>query len=103
MMEVQPSDLPWKPDVILASPPCQMFSTGGWHQHSWAFNRYECNRYRRYRALDSKTLIARRLVLKTVRLIEDLQPKLFVIENPKALLRKLDRISHHRKAVGNCH
>lgn len=95
--------LPWQPDIVLASPPCEMFSTGGWHQHSWQFNAEETKPSKRYVAMDDKARMAASLVRKTVRIIEELQPTFFIIENPKALLRKLGLIPFERRTVWYCH
>jgi hypothetical protein len=74
-----PGDLPWRPDIILASPPCEAFSvmTIG---RNWTVG---------HEPKTEKAELAIRLVEATTRLIDELEPKYFVIENPRAKLRKL--------------
>lgn len=71
-----------KPDIILASPPCTTFSTmtmgRNWNKNGDI-----------YTPKTEKARISLELVQKTVSLIEDLAPKFWVIENPRAILRKL--------------
>ena len=72
-------DFPYKPDVLWASPPCEGFSVAvigrNWtHDHQ------------------PKTESARlgvELVENTLRLIKELEPKWWFIENPRGKLRKL--------------
>lgn len=86
MLEVIPQDLPWRPDVILASPPCTGFSVASIGTH-WGGG---------HRAYEPKTEIAElgiKLVRRTVWLIEQLcPPEGWVIENPRGVMRKLDLI-----------
>ncbi len=65
-----------KPDVIWASPPCQTFSMAG---HNY-FMGYPTN---------SKCYIGLALVYKVIELIQDLRPKYWFIENPRAGLRSV--------------
>ena len=90
---LKPSDLPWKPDVILASPPCETFSIASIGHH-WNKDR------------TPKTEAAElglKLVANTVRLIQELNPKYAIIENPRGMLRKLDLIPAPRVTVWYCH
>lgn len=86
-------DLPWRPDIILASPPCEAFSvmTIG---RNWAPGRV---------AKTDKARIGVALVEATRRLIDDLSPTFFVVENPRAMLRKLPALSDlERRTVTYC-
>lgn len=69
----------WRPDVILASPPCEAFSVmtigRNWH--------------RDHTPKTEKAELALELVGHTRYAIHWLQPRFFVIENPRAKLRKL--------------
>jgi len=94
MFEVELVDIPWQPDVILASPPCTHFTVmrigANWnHDHT------------------PKTDGAReslRLVKRTLWLIEELEPKFWVIENPRGKLRKLSPMTmYDRRTVTYCH
>lgn len=87
------SDLPFKPDVILASPPCETFSIASIGHH-W-------NRDR-----TPKTQAAIKgieLVKNTVKLIQEVSPRFAIIENPRGMLRKLDLIPAPRVTVWYCH
>lgn len=90
---MDPGDIPWQPDVVLASPPCEGFSV-----MNIGKNWYRDNR--------PKTDVARMgyfLVAKTRWLIEEWQPKYFVIENPRDKLRKLDVVADlERRTVTYC-
>lgn len=87
------SDLPFKPDVILASPPCETFSIASIGHH-WNIDR------------TPKTEAAVKgieLVKNTVRLIQKVSPRFAIIENPRGMLRKLDLIPAPRTTVWYCH
>lgn len=71
-----------QPDVIWASPPCTAFSVASIGHH-WGGG---------HRVYEPKTEMARlskELVQHTVKLIEELQPKYWFIENPRGVLRKM--------------
>jgi len=90
---LKPSDLPWKPDVILASPPCETFSVASIGHH-WN------------RANEPKTeeaVYGQELVKATVRLIQEISPRFAIIENPRGMLRKLGLIPAKRITVWYCH
>lgn len=69
--------LPWRPDVILASPPCTAFTTMTMGQN-WHYDG---------RPRTRTAEIGRTLVLATVAIIRVLRPSFFIIENPRAYLR----------------
>jgi len=78
-------DFPYTPDMLWASPPCEGFSVAAIGKN-WGGG---------YRGYEPKSESARRsidLVKETLRLIEELQPKWWFIENPRGVLRKLDLI-----------
>lgn len=77
ILDLKASDFPFKPDIILASPPCQGFSVAS-IQHHWFEGRPD----------SPKAHLALELVAATRRLISDAQPSFFVIENPRGMLRK---------------
>jgi hypothetical protein len=77
-------DMPWRPDVVLASPPCTGFSV---------------MRIGRNWTMDNqpKTETARtglRLVERALWVIDRCGPEFFVIENPRAKLRALPVLQH---------
>ncbi len=85
--------LPWKPDVILASPPCAGFTT-----MNIGKNWYHDGRPKTFTAV-----MALSLVEATLDLIWRLNPKWFVIENPVAMLRSLPLLDHlERRTVTYC-
>lgn len=86
-------DIPWRPDIILASPPCEAFSvmTIG---RNWTMS---------HEPKTDKAKLAIRLVKATRRLIDQLEPDYFVIENPRAKLRKLPMLADlERRTVTYC-
>lgn len=87
-------NMPWKPDVILASPPCEAFSTMSMGKH-WTHEG------------EPKTMTARLgrdLVLRTKLAIQILKPKFAIIENPRARLRSLPFLEdYERRTVWYCH
>jgi len=82
----------YKPDIIWASPPCQKFSVASFSAH-WFPNRVPKN---------ENTVKAMDMVRKAVKIIEELKPKYFYIENPRAMLRKLDLIPYPHATVTYC-
>jgi len=85
--------LPWQPDIIWASPPCTYFSVASIGKH-W-------NTDHTPKSKEAFTGIA--IVSKTKEIINTLQPKYFVIENPRGKLRKLDLLdSFNRVTVTYC-
>jgi hypothetical protein len=85
--------LPWRPDIILASPPCTAFTTMTMGRN-WTH------------AGEPKTDRARegqRLVLATIRIIAALRPRAWIIENPRARLRSLGLLEgFERRTVWYC-
>lgn len=71
--------LPWQPDVVWASPPCESFSVASIGKHWYLDN-------------TPKTLQAEKALLlinKTLEIINELNPRYWYIENPRGKLRKL--------------
>lgn len=93
IFDFSPAQLPWKPDIILASPPCTAFSVmrigRNWtHDHQ------------------PKTDTARlglRLLEKTLSIIGEINPPYFVIENPMGKMRRMPQLAHlERRHVTYC-
>lgn len=79
ILDVTPDDLPWVPDLVLASPPCTAFTTMTMGRN-WTHGG----------APKTPTAeLGRDLVLRTRWLIDQLQPRWFIIENPMGRLRTL--------------
>lgn len=80
-------------DLVLASPPCEGFSVmnigKNWHYDG--------------RPKTPTAELGLRLVEATLRLVGDLEPRFWVMENPRAKLRKLDLVQHlDRRTVTYC-
>ena len=75
--ELELEDIPFKPDIIWASPPCQRFSVASLRHH------WENKKPKHKGTYESLLLIA-----KTISLILSLKPKFWFIENPRGMLRK---------------
>jgi C-5 cytosine-specific DNA methylase len=90
ILKLSIADLPWPPDIILASPPCERFSVARARQ--WGQRGTE----------DIYTKRAVRQVRRTVHLIQVLKPKFFVIENPVGLLRHLGLIPYEMRTITQC-
>ena len=82
VMDLQTSDIPFKPDVIWASPPCQCFSVASIGTHWTGGNG-------KYIPKTDQALKSKMLVYKTLTLIHMLQPRYWFIENPVGCLRKM--------------
>lgn len=92
VMTLSPGDLPWTPDVILASPPCEKFSVLAFGHH-WLPG---------YKPKHEGTVAAMALVSRTIELIDDLAPAFWIVENPVGMLRKLHLIPYERQTVTYC-
>jgi hypothetical protein len=91
-----PRELPWQPDVILASPPCETFSVMSIGTH-WGGGR------RAYEPKTDAAMIAMNIVGRTLDIIAYLDPDAYLIENPRAVLRKLNLIPYPRNTAWYCH
>ena len=90
------ADVPGPWDVILASPPCQAFSIAS------GFKNWEMPG-KVYVPKTEKAMFALGLVKSTLRLIDELQPRFWVIENPRGLLRKQSlMVPYERRTVTYC-
>ena len=87
ILEINLSKIPFKPDVIWASPPCTTFSVASIGTH-WGGG---------HRVYLPKTDAAKKgidIASKTIAIILELQPKFWFIENPRGVLRKLNPYKH---------
>lgn len=78
ILEVKAKDIPFKPDVIWASPPCKTWSVAACYHH-WNKDRTPKT---------EQAVIGMKLLKHTLDLIDELKPKYFFIENPRGLMRK---------------
>jgi len=74
--------LPFKPDIIWASPPCTFFSVASIGKH---WNKDNTPK-------TEQAILGIKIVKKMLEIIEQLKPKYFIIENPRGKLRKLNLI-----------
>jgi hypothetical protein len=95
--------VPWRPDAIFGSPPCNSFSTGSMGK-MWAYGSHPGpKRSERYPDGHPIAIEGMRLVSATLRLITVLQPTYWVIENPRGRLRSLDLVAGiPRRTVWYC-
>ena len=77
--------LPWKPDVIWASPPCTGFSVAAIGHH-WTGGKGA------YIPNTDTARLGIQLLEKTLEIIEEIQPKIWFIENPRGLMRKMSQL-----------
>jgi hypothetical protein len=83
IMHIKLNLIPFKPDIIWASPPCTSFSVA-------SISSYWKGGKGAYVPKKAEAYIGMALVQKTKDIIEKLKPKYWYIENPRGVLRKLD-------------
>jgi len=79
ILDLKASDFPYQPDILWASPPCTFFSVASIGKH-WNKD---------HTPKSKEALLGIKIVLKTLELIKELNPKYFFIENPRGKLRKM--------------
>lgn len=95
VMRLEPREIPWQPDVILASPPCEAFSVLTIGKH-WTHPPENAPKTKQART-------AVQLVERTLWLIRELQPEFYIIENRRGKLRALSLLKHlERRTVTYC-
>lgn len=82
IMDFDYAKVPWIPDMIWASPPCEGFSVAAIGK----------NWNRDYTPKSSSARRSVKLVEKTIEVIERTEAKFWYIENPRGMLRKLGLI-----------
>ena len=82
ILDFQTSKLPFKPDIVWASPPCTSYSVAAISHH-------------RPHGKQMSDFAAKSdlMVKKTLAIIKELSPKFWYIENPRGMLRKQDFMS----------
>ena len=90
--------VPFWPDVIWASPPCTTFSIASCGYH-WNAPDDKGNREPKTEAARTGLLILE----QTIFLLDVYQPKYFIIENPRGLMRKMGAVEYlNRDTVTYC-
>lgn len=96
ILEFDTSKIPFKPDIIWASPPCETFSVASIGHH-WTGGKGA------YIPKTKRAENGKAIVLKTIEIINDLQPKYWIIENPRGVLRKMPFMQNfNRHTVTYC-
>tara|TARA_B100001093_G_scaffold81627_1_gene73041 strand:- start:1385 stop:2017 length:633 start_codon:yes stop_codon:yes gene_type:complete len=72
--------IPFRPDIIWASPPCTYFSVASIGKH-WNKD---------HTPKTEQAVFGVKLIKKTINIIKQLKPRYWYIENPRGKLRKLD-------------
>ena len=75
--------VPYKPDIIWASPPCTAFSVS-------SIGSYYTTERGQYTPKKAETYLGMAYVQKAIDIIKYFKPKYWYIENPRGVLRKLD-------------
>jgi hypothetical protein len=93
----------YKPDIIWASPPCTQFTVASMGRNwRYAYKKDKKLKPEDYLPANEKTKQAIEIIKKTMQIIYELNPKYFYIENPRAVLRKLDLIPYPFATVTYC-
>lgn len=82
IMKFDITKVPFKPDIIWASPPCETFSVASLGHH-WTGGKGA------YIPKTQSCLDGINRVLKTIEIINEIKPKYWIIENPRGVLRKM--------------
>ena len=86
----------YKPEIVWASPPCQKFSVAALGRN------WNGRKDGPFTPKNEETYHALEIVKKTVQIIKELKPKHFYIENPRAMLRKMNIIPYPHATVTYC-
>ena len=92
IMNVTSDEIPFKPDIIWASPPCTFFSVASIGKH---WNKDNTPK-------TPQAELGVKIVKKTIEIIRELSPEYVIIENPRGKLRKLNLIPFLRTTVCYC-
>ena len=82
ILQLEISDIPFKPDFIWASPPCKTFSVAS-ISHHWKGGKCA------YIPKTKECKIGLELLNKTLNIINLLNPTYYIIENPRGVMRKI--------------
>lgn len=97
VLEFDVNKVPFKPDIIWASPPCTSFSVASIGRHWYT------DQFGRPQPRSESAELGQQLVLKTLEIINHFDPTFWYIENPRGMLRKMPFMPNHlRKGVTYC-
>jgi len=98
VLNISLGDIPFKPDIIWASPPCKTFSIASCGKH-WTAPDELGNREPKTEKAHNGLL----LLEQTIWIMSNLQPKYYFIENPRGLMRKMPQVEYlPRYTVSYC-
>ena len=80
ILDFDTTKVPFKPDIIWASPPCTYFSVASIGKH-WNKD---------HTPKTEQAVFGVKVVSKTIQIIKELNPKYWYLENPRGKLRKLE-------------
>jgi hypothetical protein len=93
IFDFHPSQLPWQPDIVLSSPPCTAFSVMQIGRN-WTHDHQPKN---------EKALLGLRLLTRTIEVIQAINPRHFILENPVGKMRRMPHLAHlERRNVTYC-
>lgn len=93
VMDFTPGHLPFKPNIVWASPPCETFSVASIGHH-WNMDRTPKT---------DAAIEGQNRVIRTLEIIDQLRPAVFIIENPRGMLRKMPFMQNfYRYTVTYC-
>ena len=96
ILDFDVTKIPFKPDIIWASPPCTAFSVASIGKN-WTKVGND------YLPKNPRAELGLKLVQKTLEIIEHFNPTYFFIENPRGMLRKMPMMAHlKRQGVTYC-
>ena len=96
ILDFHVTKIPFKPDMIWASPPCTAFSVA-------AIGKNWTKVGNDYLPKNPRAELGLKLVQKTLEIIEHFNPTYFFIENPRGMLRKMPMMAHlKRQGVTYC-
>lgn len=81
------NQLPWRPDVVWASPPCTGFSVAAIGHH-WTGGKGA------YIPNTDTARLGIELLEKTLQVINELKPTYWFIENPRGIMRKMPQVKN---------
>lgn len=98
ILQLDPDSLPWQPDLVLASPPCEGFTVMNIGKN---WTRPDDDPPHQPKTASARLALS--LVERTRFLLDVWQPAFFIIENPVAKLRKLPVVGDlERRMVTYC-